>query len=96
MTPSSYLVPVQTDMDHFPYYRFFRGMVDCPQPRVLDREAGHRRWDQAAYHYQYSPDVLTPRRFEGCFQIPCSTILPCINPETAYKQPLDFCVNISP
>lgn len=96
MTPSSYLVPVQTDMDHFPYNRFFRGMVGCPQPRFFDREAGHRRWNQEGYYYQYSPEVVAPRKFEGCFQIPCSTILPCIDTGSAYKQPLDFCVNISP
>jgi len=96
MTPASYLVPVQTDMDNFPYDRFYRGMVNCPHPRVFDREAGHRRWNENAYAYQYSPEVVTPRKFEGCFQIPCSTILPCINVGASYKQPIDFCVNISP
>ena len=95
MVPASFLKPVQTDMDVFPYDRFFRGMVGCDRPRVFDREAGHRRLNPAAYAYQYSPEVTTPRRFEGCFQIPCSTILPCV-PDTAYKQPTDFCVNISP
>lgn len=96
LTPSSYLVPVTTDMDHFPYNRFFRGMVNCPHPRFFDREAGHQRWNQEAYYYQYSPEVVAPRKFEGCFQIPCSTILPCVNLETSYKQPIDYCVNISP
>lgn len=95
MVPSSFLMPVQTDMDVFPYDRFFRGVMDCPAPRVFDREAGHRRHNPLGYAYQYSPDVTTPRKFEGCFQIPCSTILPCV-PETSYKQPTDFCVNISP
>lgn len=96
LTPSSYLVPVETDMDIFPYDRFYRGMVNCSHPRVFDREAGHRRWNPSAYTYQYNPEVITPRKFEGCFQIPCSTILPCINVGTSYKQPIDFCVNISP
>lgn len=96
LTPSSYLVPIGTDMDVFPYNRFYRGVVGCPHPRVFDREAGHRRWNQQGYTYQYSPEVTTPRRFEGCFQIPCSTILPCVSFETAYKQPIEYCVNISP
>lgn len=96
LTPSSYLVPIQTDMDIFPYDRFYRGMVDCSSPRVFDREAGHRRWNQQAYLYQYNPEVITSRKFEGCFQIPCSTILPCINIDSGYKQPINYCVNISP
>lgn len=96
MTPSSFLLPVTTDMDIFPYNRFYRGMVDCPSPRVFDREAGHRRWNQQAYLPQFDPSIITPRKFEGCFQIPCSTILPCTNFETAYKQPISYCVNISP
>lgn len=97
LTPASYLTPIQTDMDIFPYDRFFRGMTDCTRPRVFDREAGHRRWNQSgAYSYQFNPDLVLPRKFEGCFQIPCSTILPCINVETSYKRPIDFCVNISP
>lgn len=96
LTPGSYLKPVQTDMDVFPYDRFFRGIADCTHPRVFDREAGHRRWNNTGYMYQYSPEVTTPRKFEGCFQIPCSTILPCINSEVAYKTPIEYCVNISP
>lgn len=96
LTPASYLVPVETDMDNFPYNRFYRGIAGCSRPRVFDREAGHRRWNNDGYFYQYSPSVITPRKFEGCFQIPCSTILPCINVETAYKSPIDYCVNISP
>ena len=62
MVPASFLTPVQTDMDVFPYDRFFRGMVGCDRPRVFDREAGHRRLNPAAYAYQYSPEVTTPRR----------------------------------
>ena len=96
LTPASFLVPVQTDMDVFPYERYFRGMTNCPYPRVFDREAGHRRWNMQNYAYQYDPEIITPRRFEGCFQIPCSTILPCVNVESSYKRPIDYCVNISP
>lgn len=96
LTPTSYLVPIETDMDIFPYDRFFRGISNCTRPRVFDREAGHRRWNPSGYAYQYDPVLVQPRKFEGCFQIPCSTILPCINIETSYKRPIDFCVNISP
>lgn len=96
LTPASFLLPVKTDMDIFPYNRYFRGMVDCPNPRIFDREAGHRRWDMQNYAYQFHPEIITPRRFEGCFQIPCSTILPCVNVDGAFKRPIDYCVNISP
>ena len=96
MTPSTFLIPIETDMDTFPYPRFFRGMMDCTHPRVFEREAGHRRRNPQGYSYQYDPKIITPRRFEGCFQIPCSTILPCVNVETSYKRPIDYCINISP
>lgn len=96
LTPASFIKPITTDMDIFPYNRFYRGMVDCPSPRVFDREAGYRRWNQTAYIPHFDPAIVTPRKFEGCFQIPCSTILPCINLESAYKQPISYCVNISP
>jgi len=92
-TLQSQLIPITTDMDVFPYNRFFRGMPSCDRPRVFDREAGHRRWRNDEYRgRQHLPP---PKPFEGCFQIPCSTILPCIK-DTAYKNNVDFCVYTSP
>lgn len=95
-TPASYLRPIVTDMDVFPYNRFFRGIADCSTPRVFDREAGHRPWRNDLYYGTSTPTPPSAETRGHCFQIPCSTILPCI-PEYTYKKPLDdFCVNISP
>lgn len=33
---------IQTDVDHFPYSRHFRGRYDDPNPKVWAREAGYR------------------------------------------------------
>lgn len=94
-TPASYLNPITTDMNVFPYNRFYRGINDCTTPRVFDREAGHRKWE----NYLYAPANMPcrpPEPYRGkCFQIPCSTILPCI-PEFSYKKPQNECVYISP
>jgi len=88
------LRPVGTDMDLFPYNRFYRGMVSCDRPRIFDREAGYRPWRPGLYMPPTTePDAVPP--FMGCFQIPCSTILPCM-PDTAFKKPVEFCINTSP
>lgn len=94
LTSSRQLVPITTDMDIFPYNRFFRGMATCTEPRFFDREAGHRPLRPDLYRPVPHPSP-PPIPFKGCFQIPCSTILPCM-PDTAFKQPIDFCVNTSP
>lgn len=95
LTPSEFLRPITTDMDTFPYNRYFRGMETCSSPRIFDREAGHRRWNKTGYLPVSSSQPIIPPPFKGCFQIPCSTILPCM-PDTSFKQPIEFCVNISP
>lgn len=98
-TPASYINPIITDMDVFPYNRFYRGINDCTTPRVFDREAGHRKWQNQLYAGNCDPNKSSsiPQPYKGkCFQIPCSTILPCV-PEFTYKKPQeDVCVYISP
>jgi len=65
-----------TDMDVFPYTRFFRGKPDDPNPNVFEREAGFRNHYQASY----TPDVKLPPAPAPniCFQPACSTIFPCL------------------
>lgn len=94
IVPSSQLVPITTDMDNFPYPRFYRGLTTCTQPRIFDREAGHRPWRQELYRPAVQPSLPPP--FEGCFQIPCSTILPCTPDSLKYKHNASACVYISP
>jgi len=93
-TPSRLLVPITTDMDNFPYNRFYRGLTTCTEPRIFDREAGHRPLRQELYRPAVQEPVPPP--FQGCFQIPCSTILPCTPDTTKYKPNPNACVNISP
>ena len=95
IAPATLLVPISTDMDNFPYNRFYRGMATCSSPRVFDREAGYRPWRQDLY--QQLPSTLPPPgpRPNGCFQIPCSTILPCMSDKT-FKPNIQSCVYTSP
>jgi hypothetical protein len=65
-----------TDMDHQPYTRFFRGVYYYPEPIIFEREAGYRSMNSQCY------DIIAPRRQEEetpehCFEVACSTILPC-------------------
>lgn len=66
---------VITDMDHFPYTRFFRGVSYFPNPIVMEREAGWRPVQNSCYHMNR---VLKPREYPNhCFETACSTVLPC-------------------
>jgi hypothetical protein len=64
-----------TDMDHQPYQRFFRGVYYYPDPVIFEREAGYRPINNGCY------DVIAPpvpeEDPEHCFEVACSTILPC-------------------
>jgi hypothetical protein len=93
--PSEIFREIQTDINEFPYRRYFRGEIDASNPIVWDREPGYQR-------------ILTSPQFNArptetssltdlCFQIPCSTILPCN--ANKYKSSLQnnrMCVYISP
>ncbi len=64
---------VVTDVDHFPYTRFYRGVYNDTRPHVWEREAGYHTLENA----RYKDNLLymtTPH--ESPTQIPCSTILP--------------------
>lgn len=68
---------VTTDMDHQPYQRFFRGVYYYPDPIIFEREAGYRVIEKACYT---SVSENTPdEQPDHCFELPCSTILPCRN-----------------
>ena len=65
-----------TDMDVFPYPRFYRGKPTDPNPNVMEREAGFRVRYQAGYTPQIN--LTDPNKPNVCFQPACSTIFPCI------------------
>jgi len=66
---------VVTDMDHFPYTRYFRGRYESSQPIVFDREAGWRPVNDACY--KGSCDARPLPYPTHCFEAPCSTVYPC-------------------
>ena len=62
-----------TDMDDFPYRRFYRGEATNDMPVIMEREAGYRHVEQNCYTIQPTYTVAYPRhRFEA----PCSTVYP--------------------
>lgn len=66
---------VFTDMDHFPYTRFFRGQYDSDIPRVFDREAGvvvHNNMEYVTTNLKN-----TSFKPNWCFETACSTRIPC-------------------
>lgn len=66
---------VLTDMDHFPYNRYFRGVAHFPEPVVMEREAGWRPLQPSCYGINKPPE--TQPYPQHCFQMPCSTVYPC-------------------
>ena len=66
---------VITDIDHFPYTRFYRGVSYYPEPIVFEREAGWRNIKNNCYGLN-KPCKPSPYP-EHCFEAACSTVYPC-------------------
>jgi len=92
---------VETDMDVWPYNRFFRGNVNSTEPIVWDREAGFRSIQPFIQNAMppgtvpMSPYIPSVTKGMYCFQPPCSTIFPC-NVNVVGSIMPQKCVNISP
>lgn len=72
-----------TDMDVFPYQRFYRGNAEKNYPIVYDRAAGWRpRFDKENSPTPYLVPKADP--VDYCFEAPCSTVYPCY-PQFAKK-----------
>ena len=84
---------VMTDMDRFPYNRFFRGVYYEDHPVIFDREAGYRPVHNACYTHQMRGIITRPHH---CFESACSVVYPCI-PEYlrkySDKEELDLMLN---
>ncbi len=65
---------VITDMDHFPYKRFFRGIYNQNNPTVMEREAGFRPRNDSCYTLHH---ITVPNKPTYCWEYPCSTVKPC-------------------
>ena len=87
---------VVTDMDHFPYSRWYRGVYDFSEPIVAEREAGFRKLENDAYkpRIPIKPEKNRPL----CFQAPCSTVYPCFADDKNSKKHCmnDNCITFSP
>lgn len=71
--PPRQIFDVVTDVNEQPYRRFFRGRPSSNEPIVWEREAGYNT---------IRGEIKNPTRVARtggppCFQLPCSTILPC-------------------
>jgi len=60
-----------TDMNDFPYTGYFRGVYWDSNPIIFDREAG---WSNVIPKDKKVCKGIKP---VNCWQIPCSTTLPC-------------------
>lgn len=76
---------IVTDMDHFPYTRFFRGVYNSSQPIVFEREAGWRPQHDNCYKVGSLSNQVdnkcnqntTENYPNHCFETACSTVYPC-------------------
>jgi len=85
---------VRTDMNEFPYRRFFRGRPTVSYPIVWEREAGY----SPIVSVKSIPKHYVPEATSGgvCFQTPCTTILPCRSKQSVFSSNQDACVYTSP
>ena len=65
-----------TDMDHFPYTRYFRGVYNESNPVVMDREAGFRERQDHCYIPSAGGDYKSPLDFTTKFQDSSSKTIP--------------------
>jgi hypothetical protein len=84
---------VKTDVNIFPYNRFFRGDRFSSQARIWEREAGWSPLIETIKQDEKINMSLLDQR--SCFQIPCSTILPCSG-NNRYQASTQSKVYISP
>ena len=81
-----------TDMDHFPYSRFYRGEYASNKPIIFEREAGWRNTHNNCYRNE-QPNTKESNISNLCFQPACSTVYPCYNTKLCEKDLLDMTIN---
>jgi hypothetical protein len=84
---------VITDVDHFPYTRFYRGVYNDFKPHIWEREAGYHILNNQNYDFIPIYNIQYP---QNTFQIPCSTILPSAYNKKTNLSTNNDCVNESP
>lgn len=84
-----------TDLDTFPYPRFYRGIYQIEEPVVFEREAGWRQRHDECY---IPKRIINSENPKYCWQVPCSTIFPCRAPNGHAAKEVSQqynCINIS-
>lgn len=74
-----------TDMDHYPYTRFYRGVYNSSLPTIFEREAGYRPRNDTCYIVKKC--LQSDKYPNHCFKSACSTLYPC-NPKSIEKDSL--------
>lgn len=93
--PPEEIYQVQTDINVWPYNRVFRGRPESSEPIVWEREAGYQEiLSQKSIDSIVGMSKSVPS--SHCFQIPCSTTLPCKNAQRVYRKNGNYCVYTSP
>ena len=66
----------ETDMDMFPYQRFYRGVPETPNPIIHSRQVG---WSPRHDNCYNKPKVVEAKGYypNHCFQSAPSTVYPC-------------------
>jgi hypothetical protein len=77
ITPAAYLTQIATDMNEFPYPRYFRGRALSDIPYIFDREAGFQNILQIRDPPPVSLSANLATTDLYCFQPACGTIFPC-------------------
>lgn len=68
---------ILTDIDHFPYTRFYRGVYLSENPVVFERESGWRPRYDNCYKSPPSANEISHQYPNHCFEGSCRTTLPC-------------------
>ena len=84
---------VLTDMDHFPYTRFYRGQYNDAQPHIYGREAGYHPLQNSEYIHH---NTYAVQKHESPTQVPCTTVLPTKLCHRTSLSNTNDCVNSSP
>jgi len=69
-----------TDINEFPYRRFYRGRIDDANPTVYARTAGYAPLSPVL---KEPPPAIVKADPQTCFQNACSTVLPCYRPSSS-------------
>jgi hypothetical protein len=89
---NNFVKNIKTDMNIFPYNRYFRGKQNSDSPHFFDRQAGYSKICNQTSQSKLSNQNLILA--DCCFQMPCTTILPCS--KNTYQPNVNQCVFYCP